>query len=374
MEKDREPEIPAEPRDSADREAVAFLDAVGAVIQPFAKLGLSTADDIVKAVKSTNRAGRDLWRVVNVVDRLRALDAGTAAKDTASARHQLAPVPKTSGELVAAPADADPGATAEVSNEDDLQTRETALKPVESSNAAGPGVLGGLRRVAETVLNPSAVLGAAASPIRRLVSAPAGNLPIAVRGATDKNLRSYGDRLIAESHEPQDQPMQLHPAFAFILPELTPDEVRILRFLAVAGPQPAIDIRTKTLFQIGSERIAGGINMIAEMAGCRWPGSDQEYLANLNRLGMVRFSAEPVDDYRRYALIEVQPRAQEAIAKAKATLSIYRSIYLSPFGEQFCKVCIDVTGYNAGGWDTDERGDKIIGRGPPDPAGGNRKH
>lgn len=112
--------------------------------------------------------------------------------------------------------------------------------------------------------------------------------------------------------------------------------------------------------------------MIAEMAGCRWPGSDQEYLANLYRLGLVRFSAEPVDDYRRYALIEVQPRATEAVAKAKATLSIYRSIYLSPFGRQFCKVCIDVTGYNAGGWGTDERGDKIIGRGPPDPAA--RKH
>ena len=130
MEKDREPETPSESRDSADRESVAFVDAVGAVIQPFAKLGLSTAHDIVIAVKSTNRAGRDLWRVVNVIDRLRALDAGTAAKDTASARHQLAPVPKTSGELVAAPADADPGATAEVSNEDDLQTPETAVKPV----------------------------------------------------------------------------------------------------------------------------------------------------------------------------------------------------------------------------------------------------
>jgi hypothetical protein len=348
VDQDRRPDTPSDSTDPADREAVAFIDAVGAVIQPFARLGFSTAHDIVKAVKSSRAAGRDLLRVVNPIDRYRALDAGTEVTHTWPA----------AGELVAAVGD-------------DLQAPETAVKPVESSDAVGPGVLGGLRAVAQTALNPSAMLSAAVAPIRRVVSAPA-DLPNAVRGASDKNLRAYSDRLIAESHQPQDQPGQLHPAFALILPELTPDEVRILRFLAVAGAQPAIDIRTKTLFQIGSERIAGGINMIAEMAGCRWPGSNQEYLANLNRLGLVRFSAEPVDDYRRYALIEVQPRAMEAVTKAKATLSIYRSIYLSPFGRQFCEVCIDVTGYDAGGWGTDERGDKIIGRGPPDPFA--RKH
>jgi hypothetical protein len=36
-------------------------------------------------------------------------------------------------------------------------------------------------------------------------------------------------------------------------------------------PSSPIDIRTKTLFQIGSERLAAGISMIADMAGCRWP-------------------------------------------------------------------------------------------------------
>lgn len=350
MDKDGQPEKPTDSTDPADREAVAFVDAVGAVIQPFARLGFSTAHDVVEAVKSTSAAGRDLLRIVNPVERHRAIDGGTEN----TVRRPMVE------ELDAAVTD-------------ERQTPETAVKPVESAKPVGPDVLGGLRRAAETALNPSAVLGAAASPIRRVVSFGAvANLPTPVLGATDNNLRAYGDRLIADSLQPQDEPIEEHPAFALILPELTPDEVRILRFLAVAGPQPAIDVRTKTLFQIGSERIAGGINMIAEMAGCRWPESDQHYLTNLNRLGLVRFSAEPVDDYRRYALIEVQPRAMEAMAKAKATLSIFRSICLSAFGKQFCEVCIDVTGYNAGGWDTDERGDKIIGRGPPDPAA--RKH
>jgi hypothetical protein len=70
---------------------------------------------------------------------------------------------------------------------------------------------------------------------------------------------------------------------------------------------------------------------------------------NLNRLGLVRFSTEPVDDYRRYALLEVQPRALDAAEKAASSISVYRSVYLSTFGQQFCDVCIDTTGYDAGG-------------------------
>ena len=121
----------------------------------------------------------------------------------------------------------------------------------------------------------------------------------------------------------------------------------MLRFLAVAGIQPSIDIRTKTMFQVGSERLVSGVNLIADMAGCRWPEADQRYLANLNRLGLVRFSSEPVADYRRYALLEVQPRALEVTENVPKTISVYRSIYLSEFGQQFCEVCIDTDGYNA---------------------------
>ena len=93
----------------------------------------------------------------------------------------------------------------------------------------------------------------------------------------------------------------LREGFPPPLCEDPPDEARILRFLAVAGPQPAIDIRTKTPFGVGSERLAGGINLIAEMAGCTWPKRDRHYLANLNRLGLVRFSEEPVTDRRTSA-------------------------------------------------------------------------
>ena len=187
------------------------------------------------------------------------------------------------------------------------------------------------------------------------------------RAASEQDLRAVGDAMLKGSWHTPSQPRAAHPSFGLMLQSLTTDEARILRFLAVAGPQPAIDIRTKTPFGVGSERLAGGINLIAEMAGCTSPERDRHYLANLNRLGLVRFSEEPVTDRRRYAFVEAQPKATEPMERVKKAKTIYRSIYLSLFGQQFCEMCFNLEGYDAGGWAIDDRGDKIIGKGPRQP-------
>lgn len=182
-------------------------------------------------------------------------------------------------------------------------------------------------------------------------------------GVSDDDLRAIGNSLLQISWNSANQPRSQHPAFALMLQSITPDEARILRFLAVAGPQPSLDVRSKTPFGVGSERLGGGFNLVADMSGCAYPDRDQHYLANLNRLGLVRFSQEPVEDFRRYSFIEAQPKVDEAMAKASKAKTVYRSIYLSLFGHQFCEVCFDLEGYDAGGWVTDDRGDKIIGKG-----------
>ena len=176
------------------------------------------------------------------------------------------------------------------------------------------------------------------------------------RHTSYRNLRAAGDHLLRLSLDTESQPRDEHPAFARILEELAPDEARILRFMALSGPQPAIDVRTKTPFMVGSERIAGGINMIADMAGCTYPDRNQQYLANLNRLGMIRFSEEQVEDPRRYSFLEAQPVTMDAMARTKKARTVYRSIYLSLFGRQFCEVCFTLDdGYDAGGWIHDVR-------------------
>lgn len=183
----------------------------------------------------------------------------------------------------------------------------------------------------------------------RVSASPSG------RGSSYRDLRARGDSLIRASAFPEAQPRNEHPAFARILDELVPDEARIIRFMALSGPQPSIDVRTKTPFGVGSERIAGGINLIAEMAGCTYPERSQQYLANLNRLGLIRFSEEQVDDPRRYSFVEAQPVTATAIAKVKKAKTVYRSIYISLFGKQFADVCFTLDGYDAGGWLKDVR-------------------
>ncbi len=180
------------------------------------------------------------------------------------------------------------------------------------------------------------------------------------RDETDA-LRKRGNALIRTSYKPELQRRDVHPSFSRILDELLPDEARILRFLAVAGPQPLLDVRTKTLFQVGSVLLAGDVSMVASMAGCHWPDRDHHYFANLERLGLIDLSREPVADYRRYALLEVQPAAMHAIESGEKTITIYRSIALTAFGQQFIEVCTNTEGYNAGGWDTDGRQDRIRG-------------
>jgi hypothetical protein len=187
------------------------------------------------------------------------------------------------------------------------------------------------------------------------------------RISSEQDLRAVGNAMLKGSWRPESGPSAEHPSFALILQSLTPDEARILRFLAVAGPQPAIDVRTSTPFGVGSIRLAGDVNLIAEMAGCSWPDRDQHYLANLERLGLVRLSAEPVTDRRRYAFVEAQPKATEPMERVGKAKTTYRSIYLSVFGQQFSEICFDLEGYDAGGWATDDRGDKILGKGPRRP-------
>jgi hypothetical protein len=154
-------------------------------------------------------------------------------------------------------------------------------------------------------------------------------------------LRERGNELLRRSADVNFE-ADTHPAYARILADLTPDEGRILRLLAQEGPQPAVDVRAGWLpFNIGSELVALGLSMIAAEAGCRNVGRVQAYLNNLNRLGLVWFSREAVRDRNRYQVLEAQPEVTEALDKAGRTAStVRRSIHLTPFGKDFCDVCL----------------------------------
>jgi len=155
-------------------------------------------------------------------------------------------------------------------------------------------------------------------------------------------LRARGAELLRRSAEVREDE-DAHPAYERILEELAPDEGRILRLLALKGPQPSVDVRTGWLpVETASELVAAGLTMIGAEAGCRLPDRVHAYLNNLERLGLVWFSREPIRDQSRYQVLEAQPDVSGARDRESRTRTIRRSIQLTAFGEDFCEICLPV--------------------------------
>src|SRR5204862_549094 len=158
-----------------------------------------------------------------------------------------------------------------------------------------------------------------------------GDTPVDLRGVMEARHDSYGrDVHYAEP---------AHPAFARILEQLAPDEARILRLLCTSGAQPSVDVREAKALGMTSGLIEGGLSMIGTEAGVRWLDRVPSYLNNLERLGLVWFSREPLEDPLRYQVLEAQPDVLTAMGRGRSK-TVRRSIRLTPFGEDFCDVCL----------------------------------
>ena len=126
-----------------------------------------------------------------------------------------------------------------------------------------------------------------------------------------------------------------------MLEELAPDEARILRHMAREGPQASVDIRTGgPVGLVNSQLVAAGLTMIAREAGARRPERSHAYLDNLNRLGLIWFSRETLEDQAPYQVLEAQPEVAEAMEKAGRGKTVRRSIHLTDFGEDFCELVL----------------------------------
>jgi hypothetical protein len=177
--------------------------------------------------------------------------------------------------------------------------------------------------------------------VRELMPGPASRMRAAARAeaSNSHSLREQGADLLRQSADVAAED-GTHPAYARILSELAPDEARILRLLAVEGPQPTIDVRAANLIGVGSQLIAQGLNLIGAEAGCRHPDRTALYLNNLDRLGLVCVPRDPIDNPMRYQVLEAQPDAMRAIRQAGRAKTVHRSVRLTTFGQDFCQVCL----------------------------------
>jgi hypothetical protein len=172
--------------------------------------------------------------------------------------------------------------------------------------------------------------------------APTEEAIAAEREQARKSLRDRGAELLRRSADVNFDE-DAHPAYARILGDLAPDEGRILRLLAEEGPQPSVDVRAGWIpLKAATELVAPGLNMIGSEAGCRHLADVPAYLNNLFRLGLIWFSSEPVPDPRRYQVLEAQPEVADALARGGRSRTVRRSVELTPFGRDFCKLCLPV--------------------------------
>lgn len=159
---------------------------------------------------------------------------------------------------------------------------------------------------------------------------------------TERPLRELGAELLQRSTD-MSLDDDLHPAYVRILSELAPDEGRILRLLAIQGSQPSVDVRTSRPLNVATQLVAPGLSMIGAQAGVRHLDRVPAYLNNLFRLGLIWFSREPVSDRLRYQVLEAQPDVSAALKEAGRGRTIRRSIELTPFGVDFCQVCLPLS-------------------------------
>jgi hypothetical protein len=165
----------------------------------------------------------------------------------------------------------------------------------------------------------------------------------AAAAAAGLSLRERGEDLLRRSADVREDE-ESHPAYERILDEILPDEARILRLMFVVGPQPAVDVRAGAIpLNATTELVAPGLTMIGAEAGCRRPERMPAYLNNLNRLGLVWFSREPVGEQSRYQVLEAQPDVIAALKAKTRSRTVRRSIGLTPFGRDFCERVLPTT-------------------------------
>jgi Abortive infection alpha len=251
----------------------------------------------------------------------------------------------------------------------------TAEWTIGSSLRAGSHLL----RAAALQESPTELLTATAEELRAVAERARGGEPedaptseadvpgpVAAGVGDDSSataLRKRGEELLRLSADVRVEE-DSHPAYGRILEELAPDEARILRLLAEQGPQPSVDVRSGVPV-IASELVAPGLTMIALEAGCRHVDRIQAYLNNLFRLGLIWFSREPVSDRSRYQVLEAQPDVAEALREAGRTgRTVRRSIHLTPFGEDFCKLALPLETA-----ETEALGSESVGAEPPSVGG-----
>lgn len=169
------------------------------------------------------------------------------------------------------------------------------------------------------------------------IAAPAA-LHYALLGDGDEvaDLREMFENLLVTSMD-RDTVASAHPAFATMISQLTPDEAWILKSIDLNRTDYALitaQMSGKTSNEALGFRTRVGIGTGIDEA------RQLQYISNLERLGILRISEDPVaniEGFREYGLLHDAIKREFPERHPKI---LNGSIQVTPFGRQFLITCV----------------------------------
>lgn len=137
-----------------------------------------------------------------------------------------------------------------------------------------------------------------------------------------------------------------HPSFVDMIKNMSPDEARIMRFLATAGSQPLINVRMNVKDGGGFVLAHRHLSLVGVKAECEHAALSPTYLDNLERLGLIQVqSAFRLKADELYAEIEGHPEVKAILDQLRDSATHIMEIDkikldITDLGQQFIKTCV----------------------------------
>lgn len=139
----------------------------------------------------------------------------------------------------------------------------------------------------------------------------------------------------------------VHPGFVEIIKQLSPDEAKILKYLAQNKTVPTITLRYNNEKGEGFEVVKNFSN-IGELSNCDNPLAINQYFDNLIRLGLLRKSTlSSLSEKSLYEPLKHHPHIQVYANSDIERPGPYNKVHfneeymeLTAFGESFCNICL----------------------------------
>jgi hypothetical protein len=136
-----------------------------------------------------------------------------------------------------------------------------------------------------------------------------------------------------------------HPGFVDMIKNMSPDEAKIMRFLASHSDQPLINIKLVLNAQGHFRIIHRHVSLIGLKAGCDHPPLAANYLDNLSRLGLIQMPDRFMINEGLYTEIEEYPQIKQIIEsqpKVDGVKVQIDKLKVEPtdLGKQFIRTCV----------------------------------